>query len=214
MFMMDEATSAMDTITQKKAADGIAEEQKRLGFSVVQVAHRIETLSKSDVLYFVDHGKVVEVGGNKSLKGKAIEELIARDIQYTSFLNPETGLMEERVSSGFYRHLHEAYYNLDFHAMSMTELIQKVRQLKLQLARAEDEKNARMVPLLAKLPPMLELEFSRTEPAPRLDSAPTSMVNKIMAPCSPNFPMQIDECNIDEQPKFEKFELERSSTHK
>merc|ERR1711904_203842 len=32
MIMLDEATSAMDTRTQKKAASGIREEQNRLGF--------------------------------------------------------------------------------------------------------------------------------------------------------------------------------------
>merc|ERR1712054_261028 len=70
MMLMDEATSAMDTHTQKRAAEGIASEQKRLGFSIVQVAHRIETLSRSDVLYFIEHGKVVEVGGLESMNGK------------------------------------------------------------------------------------------------------------------------------------------------
>merc|ERR550532_3389761 len=78
--LMDEATSAMDTHTQKRAAEGIAAEQSRLGFSIVQVAHRIETLTRSDVLYFVEQGKVVEVGGERSLSGRAIDELVARDI--------------------------------------------------------------------------------------------------------------------------------------
>merc|ERR1719446_1918850 len=91
MMILDEATSAMDTRTQKKAANGIREEQARLGFSVVQVAHRIETLTGSDVLYFVENGRVVEAGGLKTLNGTAIDELVARDIEHKQIVNAETG---------------------------------------------------------------------------------------------------------------------------
>merc|ERR1711972_317684 len=83
MMMLDEATSAMDTRTQKRAASGIRQEQKRLGFSIVQVAHRIETLSGSDVLYFIENGKVVEVGGLSSQNGQALEEMSSATIEYT-----------------------------------------------------------------------------------------------------------------------------------
>merc|ERR1712137_383926 len=91
MMMLDEATSAMDTNTQKRAASGIAAEQKRLGFSVVQIAHRIETLTRSDVLYFIENGRVVEAGGLESLNGQAVEELSSVSIEYTKVVNPETG---------------------------------------------------------------------------------------------------------------------------
>merc|ERR1712232_701443 len=107
MLLMDEATSAMDTHTQKKAAEGIAAEQTRLGFSVVQIAHRIETLTRSDVLYFVEHGQVVEVGGLSTLNGTAIDELVAREIKYKEVVNPETGEKQQELASGFYRKSHE-----------------------------------------------------------------------------------------------------------
>merc|ERR1712113_1090353 len=96
MLLMDEATSAMDTHTQKKAAEGIASEQRRIGFSVVQVAHRIETLTNSDVLYFIEHGKVVEVGGEHTQNGTACEDLASRKIKYDIVVDPETGSKEER----------------------------------------------------------------------------------------------------------------------
>jgi len=165
MLMMDEATSAMDTHTQKRAAEGIAAEQRRLGFSIVQVAHRIETLTRSDVLYFVEQGKVVEVGGERSLSGRAIDELVARDIVYSQVVNPETGAEEEHLASGFYRHLHEAYYDLDFHTMKLPQLVSKVRTLREQLARAEAEKEAKMRPMLDRLgaPPPLPLDRAQTE---------------------------------------------------
>lgn len=166
MLMMDEATSAMDTNTQKRAAGGIAAEQKRLGFSVVQVAHRIETLTRSDVLYFIEHGTVVEVGGLKSLNGTAVEELSAVKIEYTELLNPETGLKEERLTRGFYRQLHEAYYDLNFHKMSASQLVKKVKSLEDQLTTASLEKAAKLAPLLQRLPapPALPLERSATQP--------------------------------------------------
>lgn len=161
LMLMDEATSAMDTHTQKRAADGIAAEQKRLGFSIVQVAHRIETLSRSDVLYFVQHGKVVEVGGMETLNGTAVEELSAVDIEYADVLNPETGKTEERLVRGFYRQLHEAYYDLDFHNMDLAQLIKKVRSLEQQLERANSEKGSRFAPLLQKLKPPPEIPLQR-----------------------------------------------------
>merc|ERR1712137_1465055 len=99
---------------------------KRLGFSIVQVAHRIETLTRSDVLYFIEHGRVVEAGGLTSLNGQAVDELSAVDIEYTKVSNPETGKEEERLKKGFYRQLHEAYYNLDFHNMELSQLVKQV----------------------------------------------------------------------------------------
>merc|ERR1739844_537849 len=78
-------------------------------------------------------------------------------------INPETGQQEERLSSGFYRQLHEAYYDLDFHKMDLSQLIKKVRSLDEQLSRAKQEKGARMGPLLAKLPEALELDRSQSD---------------------------------------------------
>jgi len=153
MLLMDEATSAMDTHTQKKAADGIAAEQQRLGFSIVQVAHRIETLRRCDILYFVEHGKVVETGGLQSMNGNAIEELSNVEIEYEKLVNPETGKEEDCLAKGFYRQLHEAYYDLHFHEMALPALIKKVRCLEQQLAKANAEKEAKLAPLLVKLPP-------------------------------------------------------------
>jgi ABC-type multidrug transport system fused ATPase/permease subunit len=150
MMMLDEATSAMDTHTQKKAANGIRAEQERLGFSVVQVAHRIETLTGADVLYFVEHGQVVEVGGLNSLNGTAIDELISREITYETVPNPETGAEMQVLKTGFYRQLHEAYYDLDFRTMGLPQLLNKVRSLETQLARAKQEKGAKLETALEK----------------------------------------------------------------
>lgn len=165
MLLMDEATSAMDTNTQKKAAEGIAAEQQRLGFSIVQVAHRIETLRRSDILYFMEHGKVVESGGLTSMNGNAVNELSSVAIEYTPVVNPETGEEEQRITKGFYRQLHEAYYDLDFHKMDLSELVKKVRALEEQLSRAMLEKKVKMAPLLQRFatPHKLPLERAKSE---------------------------------------------------
>merc|ERR1740138_1784995 len=140
----------MDTHTQKKSANGIRAEQERLGFSVVQVAHRIETLTGSDVIFFVEHGQVVEVGGLNSLNGTAIDELISREITYEKVANPETGAEMQVLKTGFYRQLPEAYYDLDFRTMGLPQLLNKVRSLETQLARAKQEKGAKLETALEK----------------------------------------------------------------
>merc|ERR1711920_1040924 len=159
------------------------------GFSVVQIAHRIETLTRSDVLYFIEHGRVVEVGGLESLNGKAVEELSSVDIEYTKVINPETRKEEERLSRGFYRQLHEAYYDLDFHQMGLPQLLKKVRSLEEQLAKANFEKDAKMRPLLGMLSAPVPLERATSEPnAPQKSStAETETVESqgIASPCSP-----------------------------
>jgi hypothetical protein len=137
----------------------------------VQVAHRIETLKGSDVLYFVEHGRVVEVGGEKSMNGTAIDELVARDIEYEEVTNPETGKKEEHIVRGFYRQLHEAYYDLDFHKMGLPQLIKKVRSLEEQLKSAKLEKEAKLAPLLNKLPMPLNLDRAQSAAAPCVSKA-------------------------------------------
>jgi ABC-type multidrug transport system fused ATPase/permease subunit len=181
MLMMDEATSAMDTNTQKRAAEGIAVEQKRLGFSVVQVAHRIETLSRSDVLYFVENGKVVEVGGLESLNGAAVEELSSVKVEFTDVTNPETGLKEKRLTNGFYRQLHEAYYDLNFHNMDASQLVKKVKSLEEQLVRAKLEKQSKLDLLSQRLPapPALPLERAATQPKTSQARSKADVVEKL-----------------------------------
>merc|ERR1712185_51432 len=77
LLILDEATSALDAKTQAHVAAAIEAEQARLGFTVVQIAHRLETLKNSDVIYFFAHGRVVEAGGvDAAERQKAVEELL------------------------------------------------------------------------------------------------------------------------------------------
>merc|ERR1712176_52418 len=143
--------------------------------------------TRSDVLYFIEHGRVVEAGGLESLNGKAVEELSSVNIEYTKVVNPETKKEEDRLHKGFYRQLHEAYYDLDFHKMELPQLLKKVRSLEEQLAKAKLEKDTKMQPLLRKLsaPIPLERATSNTDVPPKSNLSAGTDIQGNSSPCGP-----------------------------
>jgi len=68
IFVLDEATSSIDTHTEKLIQDGI--EYLLKGRTSFIIAHRLSTIKKSDVILVVKDGKIIEQGTHKSLIAK------------------------------------------------------------------------------------------------------------------------------------------------
>ena len=65
ILILDEATSSVDTQTEKALQNGIDELLK--GRTSFIIAQRLSTLRNSDVIFFVDHGEIVERGNHDEL---------------------------------------------------------------------------------------------------------------------------------------------------
>ena len=72
ILILDEATSSVDTRTEKALQKGL--ESLLHGRTSFIIAHRLSTIRNSDVIFFVDHGEIVERGPH--------DELIARKGEY------------------------------------------------------------------------------------------------------------------------------------
>lgn len=68
IFVLDEATSSIDTETEQLIQDAIATLME--GRTSFIIAHRLSTIRKADVILVVDNGKIVEQGTHKELLKK------------------------------------------------------------------------------------------------------------------------------------------------
>ena len=68
IFMLDEATSSIDTVTEKLIQDAIANLMK--GRTSFVIAHRLSTIRQADVILVVKDGKIIERGKHHELMEK------------------------------------------------------------------------------------------------------------------------------------------------
>ncbi|MGM9874174.1 MAG: ABC transporter ATP-binding protein [Bacilli bacterium] len=65
VMILDEATSSIDTRTEKLVQNGMDELMK--GRTVFVIAHRLSTVHDSDAIMVLDHGKIIERGNHQDL---------------------------------------------------------------------------------------------------------------------------------------------------
>jgi len=65
ILILDEATSSVDTHTEKALQKGLGELLK--GRTSFIIAHRLSTIRNSDIIFYVNHGEIVERGNHKEL---------------------------------------------------------------------------------------------------------------------------------------------------
>ena len=68
IFVLDEATSSVDTVTERLIQDAI--EKVMAGRTSFVIAHRLSTIRRSDVILVVQDGKIVESGSHAQLMAK------------------------------------------------------------------------------------------------------------------------------------------------
>lgn len=64
-MILDEATSSIDTRTEKLVQSGMDKLMK--GRTTFVIAHRLSTIQNSDVIMVLDHGRIIERGDHDSL---------------------------------------------------------------------------------------------------------------------------------------------------
>ena len=79
MLILDEATSSIDTRTEKLIEKGM--DRLMAGRTVFVIAHRLSTIRDCDEILVMDNGVVVERGTHASLyaKGGRYTELVSND---------------------------------------------------------------------------------------------------------------------------------------
>ena len=65
VMILDEATSSIDTRTEKLVQDGMT--QLMEGRTVFVIAHRLSTIQNSDAIMVLENGRIIERGNHKSL---------------------------------------------------------------------------------------------------------------------------------------------------
>ncbi|MGG7517934.1 glucan ABC transporter ATP-binding protein/ permease [Allorhizobium undicola] len=68
ILVLDEATSALDVETEARVKDAI--DRLRKDRTTFIIAHRLSTVRDADMVLFLDHGRIIEMGGYEELSAK------------------------------------------------------------------------------------------------------------------------------------------------
>lgn len=87
ILVLDEATSALDVETEERVKQAI--DRLRKNRTTFIIAHRLSTVREADIVLFLDHGRIVEMGG--------YDELSASGGRFASLLKTSGLLTEEKA---------------------------------------------------------------------------------------------------------------------
>ncbi|MCC7105591.1 MAG: ATP-binding cassette domain-containing protein [Chloroflexi bacterium] len=83
VLILDEATSSLDSTTQRAVQDGLLTSGPR---TIVKIAHRLETIADADVIFVLDSGRLVEHGRH--------DELAAAGGVYAQLLRDQVSMLD------------------------------------------------------------------------------------------------------------------------
>jgi ATP-binding cassette subfamily B protein len=67
LLIFDEASSALDSLTEEKVTDTIIEISRQRDPITILIAHRLATILHADMIYVLEKGKIVEQGTHENL---------------------------------------------------------------------------------------------------------------------------------------------------
>ena len=74
ILILDEATSSLDTVTEKQIMDSINKLKNK--FTILIVTHRLSTIEACDRIFLIKNGKLIDEGNLEYLKKKFPDEFL------------------------------------------------------------------------------------------------------------------------------------------
>ena len=74
ILILDEATSSLDIVTEKKIMDSINQFKNKM--TIIIVTHRLSTVQNCDRIILIKNGEILDEGSLKSLEKKYPSEFI------------------------------------------------------------------------------------------------------------------------------------------